>query len=404
MRLAVIFDNLGPYHIARLTAAARICDLLAIEVSPRSAEYGWSNETSPTNFRRVTLLDNNSDAAEAARELLPRLNDALSQHQPQAVAVPGWSSTAAFAALLWCANSRVPAISMSESTPWDEDRVGWKEWTKRRLVSLSSSALVGGSPHRDYMVQLGMAPERVFLGYDTVDNHYFAQEVDEIRSRKSEFRNKHGLPENYFLASARFIEKKNLPRLLQAYARYRTLDSKGSQSREPWSLVLLGDGPLRPALNSQLSTLKLEDHVHLPGFKQYPELPIYYGPASAFVHASSTEQWGLVVNEAMASGLPVIVSDRCGCAADLVEEDRNGFRFDPRNVEQLAELMLRIAQSPKDRLAAMGQAGRDIIGKWGPDRFARGLEAAAEKAREVGARGAGSADRLLLQLLMRARR
>jgi 1,2-diacylglycerol 3-alpha-glucosyltransferase len=399
MRLAVIFDNFGPYHLARLTAAARICDLLAIEVSPRSTEYSWTNETSANTFRRVTLLEKSSNPRLGGQELFQRLDHNLSQHQPHAIAVPGWSSSAAFAALRWCANSRVPAISMSESTPWDERRAGWKEWAKRRLVSLSSSALVGGSPHRDYMIQLGMAPDRVFLGYDAVDNDYFAQQLDEVKSRKSDFRNTHNLPANYFLASARFVEKKNLPQLLHAYARYRTLVG----AEEPWSLVLLGDGPLRPALKSQLSTLHLEDHVHLPGFKQYPELPIYYGLASAFVHASSTEQWGLVVNEAMASGLPVIVSNRCGCAADLVDEDRNGFRFDPGNIEQLAGLMLRIAHSPKDRLEQMGKAGRNIIAKWGLDRFAHGLQAAAEKATEVGPRRAGLIDRLLLRILMRAR-
>ena len=81
----------------------------------------------------------------------------------------------------------------------------------------------------------------------------------------------------------------------------------------------------------------------MPGFKQYDELPIYYGLAGAFIHASTTEQWGLVVNEAMAAGLPVIVSERCGCAPDLVENGRNGFTFDPYDVDALTHLMLKMA-------------------------------------------------------------
>src|SRR5207248_5879043 len=109
----------------------------------------------------------------------------------------------------------------------------------------------------------------------------------------------------------------------------------------PWDLVLLGDGPLRETLNTQLSTLNLHSHVHLPGFKRYDELPVYYALAKAFVHASTTEQWGLVVNEAVASGLPVIVSERCGCVPELV--NGNGFTFDPFAEHELAELLLRLA-------------------------------------------------------------
>ena len=125
-----------------------------------------------------------------------------------------------------------------------------------------------------------------------------------------------GLPERYFLASARFIEKKNLSGLLHAYAAYRR-----ATPDDPWSLVVLGDGELRPELERLRGELGLDDVVSFPGYRSYQELPAYYGLASCFVHASTTEQWGLVVNEAMAAGLPVLVSNRCGCAANLVQED-----------------------------------------------------------------------------------
>ena len=147
----------------------------------------------------------------------------------------------------------------------------------------------------------------------------------------------------------------------------------------PWSLVLLGDGALRPALNSQLSTLNLHDHVQMPGFKQYPDLPAYYGLANAFIHASTTEQWGLVVNEAMASGLPVLVSNRCGCATDLVQDGVNGFTFDPYNIEEMAQLMLKLSTLNPSQLSTMCAASQRIISNLGPERFAQGLKAAVEK-------------------------
>src|SRR5207247_11168194 len=90
-----------------------------------------------------------------------------------------------------------------------------------------------------------------------------------------ETRKKHALPEKYFLASARFIEKKNLLRLIRAYAEYRRR-SEVSGEDAPWDLVLLGDGPMRDTLNTQLVTLNLQAQVHVPGFKPYDELPVYF--------------------------------------------------------------------------------------------------------------------------------
>ena len=151
-----------------------------------------------------------------------------------------------------------------------------------------------------------------------------------------------------------------------------------------------GDGGLCPALESRISALGLATSVLLPGFKQYPDLPAYYGLAGAFIHPSRTEPWGLVVNEAMASGLPVLVSNRCGCARELVSHGDNGFQFDPTDVAAAAGYMMQIAHDHQQRLAAMGQASRNRIGQWGPDRFARGLRDAAES----GAAGWTSAAKL----------
>jgi glycosyltransferase involved in cell wall biosynthesis len=340
---------------------------------------------------------------------------------------------------------------MSESTEWDDRRHAGKEWAKRRLVGLCSSALAGGTPHKDYLVKLGMPAERVFLGYDAVDNGYFAAETakrqrpgagsqksevggrrSEVGGRRSEARGRNGLPEKYFLANARFVEKKNLLRLIEAYAKYCELAAAagnrttrpqdnattGGQHSEiggrmsvvsssvvggpvvPWFLVILGDGPLKADLCRLISALGLQHCVSLPGFKQYAELPLYYGLASAFVHASSTEQWGLVVNEAMASGLPVLVSNRCGCAQDLVKDGVNGFTFAPYNVEQLAQLMVQISAFQPVRLSAFGDASREIVSNWGPERFAAGLNQAVEMALRVPAPKATLLDRMLLKGLL----
>jgi glycosyltransferase involved in cell wall biosynthesis len=146
--------------------------------------------------------------------------------------------------------------------------------------------------------------------------------------------------------------------------------------------VLLGDGPLLPEVNQTIKRLNLSGTVHLHGFKQYSELPSYYGLAGAFVHASTSEQWGLVVNEAMAAGLPVIVSDRCGCAPDLVADGVNGYTFPPHDPDALAERLCLLTTAESTR-ATMGKASRDRIADWGPEAFAYGLEHAAHSALEA---------------------
>ena len=227
---------------------------------------------------------------------------------------------------------------MSDSARHDEPRRRPREAAKRRVVRLFSSGVVAGDLHKEYACALGLPAATVFAGYDVVDNKHFDRGARAARRAAARWRGRLGLPARFFLASSRFIARKNLLRLLDAYARYRRRAGAGA-----WGLVLLGDGELRADLERRIARADLAGQVILPGFRQYDELPAYYGLAGAFVHAATSEQWGLVVNEAMASGLPVLVSERCGCAPDLVSEGVNGFTFDPCDVDQLAGLMQRVA-------------------------------------------------------------
>ena len=138
----------------------------------------------------------------------------------------------------------------------------------------------------------------------------------------------------------------------------------------------------------------------MPGFKQYGDLPAYYGLAQAFILPSTEEQWGNVVNESMACGLPVLVSTRCGCATTLVRNGVNGFTFDPLDVGGLAKLMLKFSDGEVD-LVAMGQASREIIADWTPDTFADNLVKAAECALSQPKPSAAFFERLLLSAAIR---
>jgi len=403
MKIAILFDNFGPYHVARLNAASEVCTLLGIELHPQSRDYGWQPDIGPRSFHCVTLSAASADGPPSLKQFT-QLQDALDTFRPHCVFVPGWSARYALASIEWCRSNHVPAVLMSESTWRDSPRARAKESMKSWIVSLCSSALVGGASHAEYLVKLGMPPDRIFQGYDFVDNEYFQEKSKTARARAVDLRQKLRLPQHYFIAVARFIPKKNLAWLIETYAQYRQACARepGATTQPsragPWSLVLLGDGPNRPLLAQQISGLHLDAHVIVPGFIPYEDMPDYYALAGAFVHASRSEPWGLVVNEAMASGLPVLVSNTCGCARELVRDGQNGFLFDPANSDQLVELMLRFSTHP-DHLPAMAKAGVDLVSNWGPDRFASGVRATADKAVSVGPRSGRFWQGLLLRAL-----
>jgi 1,2-diacylglycerol 3-alpha-glucosyltransferase len=159
------------------------------------------------------------------------------------------------------------------------------------------------------------------------------------------------LPEQFFLYSGRLSPEKNLETLVRAYNRYR-------QRSGAWGLVLAGTGSQRPSLERLAAG---SEGLRFAGPQSYDDLPTFYGLAGCLILPSTRDTWGLVVNEAMASGLPVIVSNRCGCADDLVEHEGNGFLFDPSREDELTGYMLRLSAMTEEERVAMGRRSKEII-------------------------------------------
>ncbi len=372
MRVAVIFDNFGPYHLARLSAAAQRCDIVAIETAGKSGEYAWDSGGLVEGVSRTTLLPGTSGDY-SARDIARAMEGALGALRPHVIAIPGWHDRAGLSALRWARRHHIPVVIMSDSNADDAPRIWFREIIKRQVVSLCSSGLTAGSRAAHYLEQLGMSRDVMSLGYDTVDNVYFAAGAAVARADPVGTGARLHVPERYLLACSRFVAKKNLPFLITAYAAY----AKG-RGAAALPLVLLGDGELRDGLYALARQQGVEKLVHFPGFVRYHEMPAYYGLAVGFVLASTVDQWGLVVNEAMAAGLPVLVSSRCGCATDLVVDGDNGFTFDPTDSAALVQGFEAVAHG--DNAAAMGARSKEIIADWGVDRFAAGLIEAAQCA------------------------
>jgi len=363
-RIAVLFTNYGPYHLARLRSLYEHCsrtgwEVVGIELARQELEYAWNANIEGLPFSIVSVIKNQPLEQAKFSRLLQRLYIVLSQLNPDVLVIAGYSRPAMLSTLLWCIWNRKPTVLMCESKLDDAERGRFKETFKGWILKGYNAALVGGTPQKSYLTTLGMASDAIFSGYNVVDNNLF--QPDNIKSFPNPLDNP------YFLAINRFVPKKNLSLFISAYASY--YQAAGSKA---WHLVLCGDGELQPQIEKQIADLALKDAVHLPGFLQQEELLPYFAHAKYFVHASTQEQWGLVVNEAMAAGLPVLVSNRCGCFEDLVVEGINGFGFDPENSQQLTNLMLKMS-SGEVNLQTMGDAALEHIQKFSPDYFAQGL-------------------------------
>lgn len=393
VKLAVLCDRVGPYHFARFSTIKNFAELSVVEFSRLDQGYAWDVIEDTGGFQRTTLFSDKPIAYQPIKEVIRRVKDALSELRPQVVAIPGWDAPASLSALRWCLDTCTPTILMSDSQEHDVKRVKWKEMIKGRIVRLHSAGFVGGKPHIAYLKTLGMPESNIVTGVDVVDNDYFAAGADSARNNASAIRLQLSLPEHYFLISCRFVQKKNLFTVLKAYARYR------KSVNNAWGLVLLGDGPLKTEICNLREELDLVDSVLMPGFKQYTDLPAYYGLAGAFILASTTEQWGLVVNEAMASGLPVIVSSNCGCVSDLIRLGQNGYIFDPYDINELSRLFSLVSGAECER-KELGINSRLIINKWGLATSAKNMCRAAEMALSAPSPTFGVFDKILLNGLI----
>jgi glycosyltransferase involved in cell wall biosynthesis len=374
MTFAVCFTNFGPYHLARLRAlASRLAeagdDLIAYEIAGSERTYPWLRRRDEEPFEWITLFPQRVLETLSSVDCAESMARALDRDRPDALGIVGYARPESMAAARWARRHGVPSILMSESQWIDRPRTWWKELIKRRRVRLFDAALVGGPRHRDYLVALGMPAERIALGYNAVDNDYYRDRSAYWRTHPE---GRRGMPHApFFLSVCRFVAEKNLLRLVEAFTRYRAQAEKS----HAWDLVLCGDGPQAREIEGAIARSGHAQAIHCPGFLQADALARWYAHASAFVLPSLSEPWGLVVNEAAAAGLPLLVSERAGCAPTLVPEPdgTTGVQFDPLDVEEMAHAMTRLTLLPEEDRRATGRRAAETVNRWGPERFAQGV-------------------------------
>jgi glycosyltransferase involved in cell wall biosynthesis len=239
-----------------------------------------------------------------------------------------------------------------------------------RALYSQSSALYIGEQNRRYFAHYGMRPERMWPARYCVDNERLQRRADELRPHRDAIRARFGITDDapVVLFAGKLIEKKQPLLLIDAFARAR-------RDHDAW-LLIAGDGPLRAECEALVARLRVPN-VIFAGFLNQTELPDAYAAADMFVLPSKLhETWGLVVNEAMNFGLPVVVSDKVGCAADLVHPGRNGVIVPHDDAGALAHAIGTLLADPSLR-QFFGAESRRIIDAYTIAAAADGIVAAA---------------------------
>lgn len=286
----------------------------------------------------------------------------LSRVRYDTVIISGYIQPTMQLAILWCLWHKVPYILWSESHNL-KPRPIFKRLLKRPLVRLvvkkAAAFLCMGSNSRDYLISYGAAPDKVFFFPNIPDVKKISEESSLYRQNIMGLRRALGIQGNpVVIYSGRLIGIKNIKTLLKAF---ELVQYEIPQA----GLVLAGEGPLRSRLESLARELKL-NNVYFAGFIPPKDLVKYYVCADIFVFPSYNDQWGVVVQEAMACGLPVVVSDKVGCARDLVLPNRNGYILPAENTEGFASAILKLLQDSRLR-SDMGILGQGIALKWDYD-------------------------------------
>jgi len=329
---------------------------VAIEIATTSKDYAWEPSGEVAAADKVTLFSGQSfDEVHPLRRYWSMLRATwrcrvvcigISYAEPDAVLL-SWT--------LRLLGKRV--VVFSESKFDDRRRSTLIELAKSAVLACYSAAVVGGRRHMDYFHFLRFVRRTVLPGYDVVG-------LDRIRAQGGGLVAPHG-PDHAdrpFVFIGRFVEKKNLVTLVRSFARYCEL-AEGSARR----LILIGSGAAEPELRNFAGELGVADRITFPGFLSAPEVSRELAGALALVLVSREEQWGLVVNEALAFGLPCIVSNEVGSRDLLVRNLVNGFVVDSNSPDSIAEAMRELSSNrplwermvaASHRRAWMGDAGR----------------------------------------------
>lgn len=366
-KLVFMWDNFGPLHADRCNAVARKFEgkeqVIGLELAGRSRVYDWLPEGG-THFRKITLVAGSTlEEIPFAQRFGKTLSACLSMGSGSRYFLCHYQDPAIFlvASALRLLGRKVYTMGCSKFDDYPRNLP--RELAKSLMYFPYNGAISSGVRSRDYMRFMGFSPDRISSPYNTVS-------LDRIRELSGAPPAPEGVPfrDRHFTIVARMVAKKNISMALTALKLY------ADQVPNPRPLHIFGTGPLEAELRHQARETGITHLVHFRGFLQSDEISRAYGNSLALILPSIEEQFGNVVPEAQAMGLPVILSDNCGSRDVLVRSGVNGFVIEPDNPEGTAFFM-RLLSEEEELWRKMCLASQQFVQRADTDRFAEAVEA-----------------------------
>lgn len=273
----------------------------------------------------------------------------LKRVRPDHIIVSGFSRASLYV-LVWKFMKGTSFTIWSGTIPERGRKSGFlRRLSRKLLVRTADSFIAYGSLAASYLKSIGAAAESIHIATNTVDTDFFKEQTAHLRNT-SKISDSESEP-IHFLFTGYLVERKEPQAILEAA---RILKDRGIDFR----ITFVGDGPLKQKLINHVSTHQLSAYVSFAGYVQTERLPTYLAQADVFLFQTGFDIWGLVLNEAMAAGLPVIASVHAGATPDLVVEGITGFQIDYRNTDQLADRMMSCVETGRENLRKMGEQAR----------------------------------------------
>ncbi|KAA0993709.1 glycosyltransferase family 4 protein [Dyadobacter aurulentus] len=274
----------------------------------------------------------------------------FNEFKPDVLNVTGWGDVAQVQLMFYAKSRGVKVVISSESSSLDHSRSWWKEALKSFIVTKANAFFCFGKTSADYLESLGVHAQDIAVrNAAVIDEEIIKSNFEKSKRQLAATAGNEDLVKK-FIYVGRQAPEKNLEMLIRAFAKVQQHNKAGT---EHWQLLLVGDGPERQHLELLTKELRIEDSVLFAGGFPWYEVPSKLAESDILILPSKSEPWGLVVNEAMVCGMPVIVSEKCGCVPDLVENGVNGFTFHAEKQEELEKTMQFFIDNP-EKIKAMG--------------------------------------------------
>lgn len=367
-RVALVTNIIPPYRISLFERIGQEYDLTVVVSAANEKHRQWDNwqEDKSCKFKTVLLngpVVNHKEGFFAAQ---PELFKVLDNIDPDVVINSSFSPNSLFGSR-YAKKHNKKAILWSEATTHSErNRSLARKLYRKMLIRQNHGFIASGIESKKYLMSLGANPEKCFTAVDAIENFRTEQQYSDILIKSMSLRSK--FKGTVLLFSGQLIKRKGIDLLFNAYEKI--------PDKLETTLLIMGNGPLENELK-KLAKNKGLKNVKFVGFKDEYEKWIYYLASDIYVMPTREDVWGLVVNEALLAGLPVICSKYAGAATDLVADGRSGFIIDPFDTNQFTNRLTRTIEN-KDMLSSMQHKSYEIISDYSIENSAQGFIDAIE--------------------------